>query len=86
MLVMSGIDNKNYEQAVSIIKEQMKAMNNGDFTEEEISQTKAVIKNQLLETIDTSRGIVEILYHNVVSKENISLEDWISKMDKVSKD
>ena len=61
-------------------------MNNGDFTEDEISQTKAVIKNQLLETIDTSRGIVEILYHNVVSKENISLDDWISKMDKVSKD
>ena len=85
MLVMSGIDNSNYEQAVSIIKEQIQAMNNGDFTEDEISQTKAVIKNQLLETIDTSRGIVEILYHNVVSKENISLDDWISKMDKVSK-
>ena len=85
MLVMSGIDNKNYEQAVSIIKEQIKAMNNGDFTEDEISQTKAVIKNQLLETIDTSRGIVEILYHNVVSQENISLDDWISKMDKVSR-
>lgn len=86
MLVMSGIDNKNYEQAVSIIKEQIKAMNNGDFTEEEIIQTKAVIKNQLLETIDTSRGIVEILYHNVVAKENIVLDDWISKMDRVSKD
>ena len=85
MLVMSGIDNKNYEQSLSIIKEQIQAMNNGDFTEDEISQTKAVIKNQLLETIDTSRGIVEILYHNVVSKENISLDDWISKMDKVSK-
>ncbi len=31
MFVMSGIDNKNYEQAVSIIKEQMKAMSSGDF-------------------------------------------------------
>ena len=68
MLVMSGIDNKNYDQAVSIIKEQMKAMTAGDFSEEKIEQTKAVIKNQLLETIDTSRGMVEILYHNVVSK------------------
>ena len=35
-----------------IIKEQMKAMTAGDFSEEEVSQTKAVIKNQLLETID----------------------------------
>ncbi|WP_428908604.1 EF-P 5-aminopentanol modification-associated protein YfmF [Niallia sp. Krafla_26] len=86
MLVMSGIDNKNYDQAVSIIKEQMKAMATGDFSDEEISQTKAVIKNQLLETIDTSRGMVEILYHNVVSQENIALDDWILKMDAVTKD
>ena len=86
MLVMSGIDNKNYEQAVSIIKEQMKAMTMGEFSEEEISQTKAVIKNQLLETIDTSRGVVEILYHNIVSGEDISFDHWISEMDTVTKD
>ncbi|WP_338469793.1 pitrilysin family protein [Niallia sp. XMNu-256] len=85
MLVMSGIDNKNYDQAVSIIKEQMKAMTEGDFSDEEIVQTKAVIKNQLLETIDTSRGIVEILYHNVVSKAVFSLDDWMTKMDLVTK-
>lgn len=86
MLVMSGIDNKNYDQAVSIIKEQMKAMTNGDFTENEIGQTKAVIKNQLLETIDTSRGVVEILYHNVVSGAQIPLDDWLEEMEKVTKD
>ncbi|WP_338452110.1 pitrilysin family protein [Niallia oryzisoli] len=86
MLVMSGIDNKNYEQAVSIIKEQMTAMTAGEFSDEEIDQTKAVIKNQLLETIDNARGMVEILYHNVVSKENISLDHWISAMDQVTKD
>lgn len=86
MLVMSGIDNKNYEQAVSIIKEQMAAMTAGEFSDEEIEQTKAVIKNQLLETIDNARGMVEILYHNVVSKENISLDHWIRAMDQVTKD
>jgi len=86
MLVMSGIDNKNYEQAISIIKEQMMAMTAGDFTEEEISQTKAVIKNQLLETIDNARGVVEILYHNIVSGENISFDHWISELDLVTKE
>jgi predicted Zn-dependent peptidase len=86
MLVMSGIDNKNYEQAVSIIKEQMKAMTAGDFSEEEVSQTKAVIKNQLLETIDSARGMVEILYHNVIANKNISLDQWLSKTDSVTKD
>jgi len=83
---MSGIDEKNYEQAVRIVNEQMQAMQSGDFTDQEIEQTKAVIRNQLLETIDTARGMVEILYHNVVAKKNISLDEWLEKMDQVSKE
>lgn len=86
MMVMSGIDNKNYDQAISIIKEQMQAMKNGDFTDAELEQTKAVIKNQLLETIDTSRGIVEVLYHNVVSKSNIQLDQWLEEMDRTTRE
>lgn len=84
MMVMSGIDNKNYDQAVTIIKEQLEAMKNGDFTEQEMEQTKAVIKNQLLETVDTARGIVEVLYHNVVSGKDITLQTWMEEMDKVT--
>ncbi|GLB59281.1 EF-P 5-aminopentanol modification-associated protein YfmF [Cytobacillus sp. NCCP-133] len=84
MMVMSGIDNKNYDQAVNIIKEQLEAMKNGDFTEQEIDQTQAVIKNQLLETVDTARGIVEVLYHNVVSGKDITLQTWMEEMDKVT--
>jgi predicted Zn-dependent peptidase len=83
MMVMSGIDNSNYDQAVNIIKEQLEAMKNGDFTDQEIEQTKAVIKNQLLETVDTARGIVEVLYHNVVSGKDITLQTWMDEMNKV---
>ncbi|NMD69541.1 insulinase family protein [Bacillus sp. DNRA2] len=84
MMVMSGIDNKNFDQAITIIKEQMQAMKNGDFSDAELEQTKAVIKNQLLETIDTARGMVEILYHNVVASTKISLDDWLEKMDQTT--
>lgn len=86
MMIMSGIDNKNYDQAINIINAQMEAMKNGDFSDEELTQTKAVIKNQLLETIDTSRGVIEVLYHNVVSHKDISLKEWLDKMDHVSKE
>lgn len=86
MMVMSGIDSKNYQLAVEIIKEQMDAMKKGDFSEEEISQTKAVIKNQLLETMDTARGIIEVLYHNVVANKRITLDEWLEKLDKTTKD
>jgi predicted Zn-dependent peptidase len=86
MMVMSGIEFSNYDQAIGIIHEQMEAMKKGDFTEEELNQTKAVIENQLLETIDTSRGMVEVLYHNVVGNVEISLDKWLEEMRTVSKE
>ncbi|RST75538.1 insulinase family protein [Siminovitchia acidinfaciens] len=76
LMVMSGIDDQNYVKAVNIIKEQMELMKNGDFTDEEIKQTKAVIQNQFLETIDTARGLIEVLYHNVVAHTSINLDEW----------
>lgn len=86
MLVMTGIETKNYEKAVTIIKEQLQAMKNGDFTEADIEQTKAVIQNQMLETLDTSRGLVEVLYHNVISGTNVSEEVWKEKIANVTKE
>ncbi|WP_462409296.1 EF-P 5-aminopentanol modification-associated protein YfmF [Neobacillus sp. Marseille-QA0830] len=86
MMVMSGIDNKNYDQAVKIINEQMEAMKKGDFTDEELSQTKAVIRNQILETIDTARGLLELLYHNVIAQTDINLDAWLNGMEKAAKE
>jgi predicted Zn-dependent peptidase len=86
LMVMSGIEFENYSKAVSIIKEQMEAMKNGDFTEQELTQTKAVIKNQLLETIDTARGVSEVLYHNVISNTNRTFDEWLSGIEKVTKE
>lgn len=86
LMVMSGIEFENYEKAVTIIKEQMEAMKNGEITDAEIDQTKAVIRNQLLETVDTPRGVVEIFYHNVVSAKAQKLDTWIEGIEAVTKD
>jgi predicted Zn-dependent peptidase len=86
MMVMSGIDLKNYDQAVGIIHEQMDAMKKGDFTDQELEQTKAVINNQMLETIDTARGLVEVLYHNVVANVDIPLEHYLEQVQKATKE
>jgi predicted Zn-dependent peptidase len=86
LMVMSGIDFKNFDQAVGIIADQLEAMKKGEFSDQELSQTKAVIENQLLETVDTARGMVEVLYHNVISHVDIKLDTWIDEMKKVTKD
>lgn len=84
LMVMSGIDINHYDQALKIIHEQMEAMRNGDITEQELTQTKAVIENQLLETIDTARGLIEVLYHNIVAETNVSLDEWLEKTHAVT--
>ncbi|PJN87204.1 EF-P 5-aminopentanol modification-associated protein YfmF [Bacillus sp. mrc49] len=86
LMVMAGIENANYKQALEIIHAQMNEMKQGNFSDAELEQTKAVVKNQLLETIDVSRGLVEILYHNVISGQNISLDDWFAKTERTTKE
>ncbi|GGE65025.1 EF-P 5-aminopentanol modification-associated protein YfmF [Priestia taiwanensis] len=86
LMVMAGIEAENYEKAVTIIKEQMQAMKDGDFTDQEITQTKAVIRNQLLESIDTSRGTIEMMYHNVVAGCERPMSEWVANVEKVTKD
>ncbi|CAM5717877.1 hypothetical protein SAFG77S_10271 [Streptomyces afghaniensis] len=86
LLVMSGIDTNNYDKAVKIIKEQMELMKKGEFSDQEIMQTKAVIHNQMLETLDTSRGMIELFYHNSVSDNYVEMGDWLQYMSKVSRE
>ncbi|MFD0771119.1 EF-P 5-aminopentanol modification-associated protein YfmF [Bacillus sp. CGMCC 1.60114] len=86
LFVMSGIEGKNYEKAVTIIKEQMTAMQKGNFTDEEIMQTKSVIKNQILETIDTPRGLVELLYHEVIANYERPVGEWLTEIEQVTKE
>lgn len=86
MIVMSGIEQANYKQAVDIINEQFAAMQQGEFSEDDLQQTKAVVKNQLLETVDVTRGLVEILYHNVIANQTITLDEWLKKTEAITKE
>ncbi|MGN1400380.1 MAG: EF-P 5-aminopentanol modification-associated protein YfmF [Bacillus sp. (in: firmicutes)] len=86
IMVMSGIQTENYQKTLSIINEQMDKMKRGDFSDEIIDQTKAVIINQLLETIDNAGGLTEILYHNVISKQTLTIDDWLTGIQNVTKE
>ncbi|KMK77275.1 EF-P 5-aminopentanol modification-associated protein YfmF [Alkalihalobacillus pseudalcaliphilus] len=85
LMVMSGIEFSKYGRAVEIIKEQMDAMKAGDFSEAELEQTKAMLINQLLESVDVARGFVELSYHQVVSDHQRTVYDWIEEVKAVTK-
>ncbi|MGG1574371.1 EF-P 5-aminopentanol modification-associated protein YfmF [Fictibacillus sp. NRS-1165] len=86
IFVMSGIETNNYEKTVKIINEQLKEIQNGNITDAELDQTKAMIRNQILETVDDSTGLVEVLYHEVVSRHKRSIEEWLEGIENVTKE
>lgn len=86
LLVLSGIDIKDYKQAREIIELQMTAMKNGDFTDDEINETKELIVNQLLETLDNPQGIIELLYQQVAANTILPPEELIEGIKQVTKE
>ncbi|TDQ39705.1 EF-P 5-aminopentanol modification-associated protein YfmF [Aureibacillus halotolerans] len=84
LLVMSGIEFEQFDKTKAIIIQQMDDMKNGVFTDTEVEQTKAMIANQLLEMIDTPRGIVEMLYNNVIAGTKRSVEDFLQGINNVT--
>lgn len=86
MLVFSGIAPEDYEKAREIIELQLDAMKRGDFTNEEVEETKDLIINQLLETMDNPTGLIELLYQQVVGEKMLPPEQLIAGIKQVGKE
>lgn len=77
LFVMSGIAPEDYEKALAIIREQKEAMQNGDFTEEELEETKLLIINQLKETLDHAQGMIEFMYQQEVGQKEMPVDELL---------
>lgn len=60
-------------------------MQNGDFTEEQVEETKEQVIHQLQETMDNANGIIEVLYHQMLSGAEMPVKDLIEHIRKVTK-
>ncbi|MDC3414077.1 insulinase family protein [Aquibacillus sp. 3ASR75-11] len=85
LLVFSGIAPTDFDKANDIIQEQMEQMRQGNFTEEQVKETKNLVVNQLLETMDNPQGLIEILYHQVLAKSKITPEQVMERIKNVTK-
>lgn len=86
VFVVSGIEPKNEEKALSLIKEQLAVMQAGEITDLELEQTKAMLTNQLKESLDSARGQIEIFDQYKDLPEKFSVETWANKWKAVTKE
>lgn len=85
MIITAGIDAKNYKKTVSLIKKELKNMEKGDFSEEEINSAKAVYNSSILSMQDSPYNLIGVYK----AKEYLNLdpiEVRIEEIKKVSKE
>ena len=78
--ISAGIDKDNFKKCVNLIKKEVKKMQNGDFSEEQINQAIITYKASLREIEDTPSSMISIyeaheyLNYDLIDKreENIS--------------
>lgn len=86
IIIKCGIDIPNYEKALEIIKEQLKQMENGDFTQEDIQNAKILISSTVGSIPETQDSEITYYLAQELSDEFVSISDYVSKIKEVTKE
>lgn len=84
--IRCGIEIQNYEKAVNVIKEQLEAMRNGDFTEEDIENAKKYMIAGLRTTREEQDSELTYYLGQELSDKFTTFEEYEEKISKVTKE
>lgn len=84
--IQSGIEIGNYDKAVAIIKEQLESLRQGNISELEIDQTKAMIANHLRELQDSAYEMIAYDFNSVLSGNDRSAKQLLEQVQAVTTD
>lgn len=85
MLISAGIEFDKYEDALNIIKEQVKLMKDGEFKEENIEQAKRAIITSMKTINDDIYSVSEFYLSKVLSNDDKDIDELIESIEKVNK-
>ena len=84
LIITAGIDKDNYEKTVSLIKEKLKDMKKGKFTDTDIKKAKELYNSSVEELKESEHRIInEYLFSDILNLEPLS--ERVIKMNKVTK-
>jgi len=81
--IQSGIEIANYEKALDIIKAQLASLQVGEISEMEMTQTKAMIRNSLLEMQDSAFEMIAYDFNRILSGKDRPVEQLLSEVEQV---
>ena len=83
--IRSGIEISNYEKALTTIKEQLEDIKQGEFGEDDINNAKQLIIETVRSINGSQDGEITYYYGQELSDVFTSIEDYINKIQNVSK-
>ena len=86
IFIRCGIEINNYEKALSTIKEQIEDMKNGNFTDEDINNSKELIIASINSISSEQDAEITYYYGQELSDNFTSLEEYVKKIREVSKE
>ena len=86
IFVKCGIEIKNYEKAMKIIRKQLEDMKNGNFTDEDIENAKKGIISTIKSIDDEQDTEITYFFGQELSGSKVSIDEYIEKIQKVSKE
>lgn len=86
MTIAAGIDMKNYEKTKELIQLQVKDIQEGHISEDEITMVKTILINALSKIEDDPDAIVSFNYKNDILKQQFTLQDKKDAINQVTKD
>lgn len=83
--VQTGIDGQNRDQVFKLIEAQLQSLQQGEVTAEELAQTKAMLKNQYLLSLDNPQALIETAYLNQwVPGSEMTEDTFMQRLENVS--
>lgn len=86
ILIKSGIEQINYEKALSIIKKQLEDMKQGNFEEKNIQDAKKLIVASFKSMQDEQDSEISFYFGAEMQQENPDVEQKIKEIESVSKE
>ena len=86
IFIKCGIEIKNYEKTIKIIKKQLKDMEDGNFSDEDITNAKKSIISTIKSIDDEQDTEITYFFGQQLSNERISIDEYIEKIQNVTKE
>lgn len=85
IIIKTGIEHKNYEKALQIIKEQIDDMKNGEFSDEDIQHAKELIIASFKSMQDEQDSEISFYFGREIQKESKDIDKQIKEVSEVTK-